>query len=815
MKKDTLEIKIIAKGGIMNNRLGFLALYLIINVALVHSAEHPWKWLNPIPTDNGLTDCYALDSNTVIIVDYENPLIYKTTDGGLTWATKYVPYPDSEKYSYCFYAVDFPTNNTGYVAGKIGGWVGAARGIVLKTTDQGENWEYKYLGISGEGWILDIDFPQGNPDVGYAVGRYSRILKTTDSGETWIQQSNPGAEYQDLRAVHFPENADVGYAVGGLNAYDTLYPLILKTTDGGQNWVEQISPVDGGYHGVFFCNNNLGYACGGSTGYYGVNHKGIVIKTTNGGATWQLIYNRPNEKITGIYFLTPSLGFIYVINAGGGTYSSYIKRTTNGGTSWDSIGSPERCAVHYRFSFSFANRQIGYGVGQEYDINFEHGRIFKTTNGGTTWFSIRKDPALANLYAVDFPEGDQTGYAVGDSGCVLKTTNGGTNWIRQFTGTGLRFRDVDFVNNQVGFAVGENGTLFKTTNGGNTWIPKNSTTTMRLNAVKFVNEQIGYIGGGGYWPFYDSGAVMLKTTNGGDTWVSQNLQYNTPIQDLFFFNGDTGYAVAGPPPEGPGITAIIYKTTNGGQNWVVNYVPPQQQGKTFHAIDFPVNSEVGYVGGVIENQQVYKVKILKTTNSGSSWQQITMQVPGDNSISAIGALSFRDNFVGYAAPIRSDYNNIYKTTEGGSTWMRHLVPTRHVIYDLCAIRNTDIVYAVGAGGMILKTTNGGSVWIAEDRGDADRKVDNHKGLWVYSNPFRNHLFIKSEIRNPKSAIPLRIYDVSGRVVKSFNLESCIMNQASRIVWDGSDDFGRSLPAGVYFIVSDDKSVAPVRVVKIR
>ncbi len=46
---------------------------------------------------------------------------------------------------------------------------------------------------------------------------------------------------------------------------------------------------------------------------------------------------------------------------------------------------------------------------------------------------------------------------------------------------------------------------------------------------------------------------------------------------------------------------------------------------------------------------------------------------------------------------------------------------------------------------------------------------------------------------------MRIYDVSGRVVKSFNLESYIMNQASRIVWDGSDDSGRRLPAGVYFV----------------
>ncbi len=70
-------------------------------------------------------------------------------------------------------------------------------------------------------------------------------------------------------------------------------------------------------------------------------------------------------------------------------------------------------------------------------------------------------------------------------------------------------------------------------------------------------------------------------------------------------------------------------------------------------------------------------------------------------------------------------------------------------------------------------------------------------LEVYPNPFRNHLFIKSEIRNPKSAILLRIYDVSGRLVKSFN--HLTIQPFNQVVWDGSDDSGRMLPAGVYFI----------------
>ncbi|MEO0185586.1 MAG: T9SS type A sorting domain-containing protein, partial [candidate division WOR-3 bacterium] len=46
---------------------------------------------------------------------------------------------------------------------------------------------------------------------------------------------------------------------------------------------------------------------------------------------------------------------------------------------------------------------------------------------------------------------------------------------------------------------------------------------------------------------------------------------------------------------------------------------------------------------------------------------------------------------------------------------------------------------------------------------------------------------------------MKIYDITGRVVKSFDLESCILNHESRITWFGDDDTGRKLPAGIYFI----------------
>jgi hypothetical protein len=46
---------------------------------------------------------------------------------------------------------------------------------------------------------------------------------------------------------------------------------------------------------------------------------------------------------------------------------------------------------------------------------------------------------------------------------------------------------------------------------------------------------------------------------------------------------------------------------------------------------------------------------------------------------------------------------------------------------------------------------------------------------------------------------MNIYDIAGRLVKSFDLESCILDRGSTIRWDGTDQANRQLGSGVYFL----------------
>ena len=82
---------------------------------------------------------------------------------------------------------------------------------------------------------------------------------------------------------------------------------------------------------------------------------------------------------------------------------------------------------------------------------------------------------------------------------------------------------------------------------------------------------------------------------------------------------------------------------------------------------------------------------------------------------------------------------------------------------------------------------------------------------IYPNPTHGKTKIKFEIRNPPArleahAVPmgkfemsLKIYDASGRLVKSFCLPGAYSLVPGIITWDGTDEIGRMVPAGVYFV----------------
>jgi hypothetical protein len=79
---------------------------------------------------------------------------------------------------------------------------------------------------------------------------------------------------------------------------------------------------------------------------------------------------------------------------------------------------------------------------------------------------------------------------------------------------------------------------------------------------------------------------------------------------------------------------------------------------------------------------------------------------------------------------------------------------------------------------------------------------------VSPNPFTRQTQVRFMIHDTGCMIQetaLRIYDATGRLVRSFYRESSIMDHGSVVSWDGTDDTGRRLPAGVYLLAIPDSA----------
>jgi len=102
--------------------------------------------------------------------------------------------------------------------------------------------------------------------------------------------------------------------------------------------------------------------------------------------------------------------------------------------------------------------------------------------------------------------------------------------------------------------------------------------------------------------------------------------------------------------------------------------------------------------------------------------------------------------------------------------------------------------------------------IGIEEADVQNQEIKNPELQVYPNPFRNAVSIKFQIPNPqkerlaisgqRSAVSLKIYDATGRLVRCLALDA---KRLTPVVWDGTDDFGRRLPGGIYFLKIESPS----------
>ncbi len=289
-----------------------------------------------------LNDIFFVDYNIGWIIG-DKGIILNTIDSGTTWLTQTRGTHDTLN------SIDFIDENVGWTVGN--------NGTILQTINGGDNWLYNNANTlidlndiifinSQNGWIvgdngLIVSTSNGgqiwnthnsptslnlykifflNDNIGCITGGSGFgegiILQTFDSGLTWTISYNSDLT---LYSIKFVDHL-LGWAVGGkpLDNWHTQ-GIMLKTVDGGNNWIEiNSSEITSTLYDIYFINNDTGWAVG---------EEGLILNTSDGGNSWIRQFHFGTFRYFNKVFFQ-NLNYGTVVGFG-------IRYSDDGGYSWE------------------------------------------------------------------------------------------------------------------------------------------------------------------------------------------------------------------------------------------------------------------------------------------------------------------------------------------------------------------------------------------------------------------------------------------------------------------------------------------------
>jgi len=274
-----------------------------------------------------------------------------TTDAGVNWMVV-TPFPDDTVWCSSDPAVSMSWVNSthGWKINSSGPDYGISYGVVIhKTTDGGNTWQKNVLSTTEGDFGFQIQFADIN--TGWLLyfnftTQVATFLKTTDGGNNWVPFNGAGIFY------FVDANNGWSYYGSGQNGAEPPFK-ILRTTNGGTDWVEQFSDnTIGVYNAIFFSDVNNGWIVGDA---------GKVLKTTDGGANWNYVTNsgiNPLERSKAVFFIDANIGWISTKDVAG---NAVIQHTTDGGSSWAQQSVPVNDQYGNRvYSIFFVDAQNGW-----------------------------------------------------------------------------------------------------------------------------------------------------------------------------------------------------------------------------------------------------------------------------------------------------------------------------------------------------------------------------------------------------------------------------------------------------------------------
>ena len=262
------------------------------------------------------------------------------------------------------------------------------------------------------------------------------------------------------------------------------------------------------------------------------------------------------------------------------------------------------------------------------------------------------------------------------------------------SGTTVELKSIYFYDYEVGYAVGDSGIVLKSIDSGKTWQSVVTPVISNLNDIYlFHRDTIDIVG--------DDGTMLFSTDGGSYWWVSSNFL----MEDYYCVTFSGGSGICG----GSSQTILWGTYTSTALYWME--IQSGFFGGGFWGANM-LNSQIGFVAG--ENS-IYQPLFGKTTDSGVTWD-FTAFYLNNNEGRATG-IDFTDINIGYiSARVWDGRGAISKTTNSGDNWVTTFFDNPLWSIDFPISNASQVGYAVGDQGVILKTFDAGASWQQQQSG---------------------------------------------------------------------------------------------------
>ncbi len=292
--------------------------------------------------------------------------------------------------------------------------------LITSCTERKPGFEFIELNTPGNSSLRSICAVDEN--IVWVSGSQGQVLLTLDGGASWIEVGVPDCEDTEFRSLHaWDAERALVFDVSSLGR-------AFMTTDGGQSWekVYQSSVEGAFFNSLKFADDKHGIAISDPIDEYV-----YILRTEDGGRNWIRLTNTPPSYEGEINFAASNTcieylpsGEIYIVTGGS---RSRILSSQDHGENWEFIETPALAGASAGlFSVDFTTATIGVAVGGDFnDPSREGVRAITTGDGGRTWQEAESMPAEYRSSVVSL--NDKLLFTVGKTGCDYSVDRG-RNW---------------------------------------------------------------------------------------------------------------------------------------------------------------------------------------------------------------------------------------------------------------------------------------------------------------------------------------------------------------------------------------------------